>query len=307
MNLQDGPTASPPEPAHAYAERKLKAVWDYSSEAMAFLDGDGLLDVNDAARHLFGFVDRDAFLGRELHRFALDVQPDGRMAAEVIGNQLSQSLDRGHARFECLFRRGDGSGTGFMADVVVHPIEMGGGRILHAIFRDVTQRWERERDSRLAREEAEDRLRRIENFDALTGLPNRESMVRRLAEAMTAPGNGRLALMILDIGDFRTVNDSLGRETGDRLLVAVARRLRSALAAGDEVARVGGDEFAVMLAGGGAAAAERVAERLAAELSTPMVIGPHRLSVTPAIGISRFPGDAADADEMLKHADTAMY
>lgn len=309
MNLQDGAPPAPPETDRdpQFAERKLKAVWDYSSEAMAFLDGDGFLDCNDAGRLLFGFAEREAFLGRTLAHFALDAQPDGRPAAEVVDGNLRKAVERGHARFECLFRRADGSGTGFMADIVVHPIELGGGRIVHAIFRDVTQRWERERDAREAKEAAEDRLRRVENFDALTGLPNRESMLRTIGEAVGAPGSPRLALLILDIGDFRTINDSLGRETGDRLLVAVARRLRTALASGDAVARVGGDEFAVLLAGGGAAAAERVAERLAGELSTPLIIGSHRLAVTPAIGISRFPGDARDADEMLKHADTAMY
>ncbi|HNH34517.1 MAG TPA: EAL domain-containing protein [Rhodocyclaceae bacterium] len=309
MNLQDGAQPPPPDPDRnlVYTERKLKAVWDYSSEAMAFLDGDGFLDCNDAGRVLFGFAGRESFLGQALNEFALDAQPDGRSAAEVIGPNLQKAVERGHARFECLFRRADGSGTGFMADVVVHPIELGGGRVVHAIFRDVTQRWERERDAREARDAAEDRLRRVENFDALTGLPNRESMLRTISEAVTAPGSPRLALLILDIGDFRTINDSLGRETGDRLLIAVARRLRAALAAGDTVARVGGDEFAVLLAGGGASAAERVAARLATELAAPLVVGAHRLAVTPAIGISRFPVDARDADEMLKHADTAMY
>jgi diguanylate cyclase (GGDEF)-like protein len=170
---------------------------------------------------------------------------------------------------------------------------------------------------------AERRIVRLAYFDTLTGLPNREQSRNRLVGALQAAGdkNGLLAVLYLDLDNFKRVNDTLGHAVGDQLLCVVADRLRSSLRYGGEpssgggggnrpgdIARLGGDEFMVLLpnlrttvdAGG-------VAERLILALRQPMQIGSNSLVVTPSVGIALFPQDGTDAETLLRNADLAMY
>jgi diguanylate cyclase (GGDEF)-like protein len=174
-----------------------------------------------------------------------------------------------------------------------------GGQAL-AIVRDVTQR-----------KRTEAHIHRLAYFDGLTGLPNREWISEYLSEALAeAAGAGQnVALLFLDLDQFKRINDTLGHETGDALLRQVAGRLSNALArATGRLARVGGDEFIVVLTGPtGLAAAEEVAQQAQAALATPFVQESYELVVTPSIGIALYPEHGADTQTLLKHADTAMY
>jgi predicted signal transduction protein with EAL and GGDEF domain/FixJ family two-component response regulator len=193
------------------------------------------------------------------------------------------------------------------------------GQVL-AIVRDVT-----------ARKEAQARIHRLAYFDGLTGLPNREWIHDYLAQSLTEAGqlNRSLALLYIDLDQFKRINDTLGHETGDALLRQVAQRLQAGLdlegdgdgpvaprapdsgvlqRARGRLARVGGDEFIVVLTGRtDVAQAQWAARRILSILAAPFQQASYELVVTPSIGIAMYPEHGSDAQSLLKNADGAMY
>ncbi|HXO63693.1 MAG TPA: EAL domain-containing protein [Steroidobacteraceae bacterium] len=174
------------------------------------------------------------------------------------------------------------------------------GQVL-AIVRDISQR-----------KQTEAHIHRLAYFDALTGLPNREWIGDHLSESLGAfRGQGQgLALLFVDLDQFKRINDTLGHETGDALLKLVAGRLSAALAESGgraQLARVGGDEFIVVLAAAGALAAEQAAQSIQSSLAAPFLHGGYEFVVTSSIGIALYPEHGADAQTLLKNADGAMY
>jgi diguanylate cyclase (GGDEF)-like protein len=170
---------------------------------------------------------------------------------------------------------------------------------------------------------AEHRIVRLAYFDALTGLPNREQSRNRLASALALAKQHRrsVAVLYLDLDNFKRVNDTLGHAVGDELLCLVAARMRHSLRADEgaaadalpnprtnHIARLGGDEFIVMLPDiHSPADAAVVAHRLIAELQQPMHLALHTLVITPSIGVALYPSDGEDVDTLLRNADLAMY
>lgn len=160
------------------------------------------------------------------------------------------------------------------------------------------------------RRNAAERIQHQAYHDSLTGLPNRTMFAERLAEAVRrAKRTGRpFGLMFLDLDRFKIVNDSLGHEAGDQLLVAAAKRIDSAVRETDTLFRMGGDEFTVLLEYlRSDQDASRVAERVVREFSEPFKISEHEVIVTTSIGISVFPRDDDTAESLVKNADAAMY
>ncbi len=156
-----------------------------------------------------------------------------------------------------------------------------------------------------------ERLRHGALHDALTGLPNRTLFLDRLEQSLRrarrSDGDGGAAVLFLDLDRFKVVNDSLGHQAGDRLLEAVARRLDAALRPGDTVARIGGDEFTVLLEDmTDAREATVVAERVLATLAEPFTVAGRELVVSGSIGIA-LGGPDADPEELIRDADVAMY
>src|SRR5258708_3294044 len=158
---------------------------------------------------------------------------------------------------------------------------------------------------------AEERIQRVAHHDSLTGLPNRLLFDDRLKQAISlAKRNARqFALLYLDLDKFKPVNDTLGHNAGDELLKAVATRIRGQVRESDTVARVGGDEFTLILPDTGREEAVMVARKIIAALATPFQLGTRKQSVDigASIGIAVYPADARDADALVKAADAAMY
>lgn len=146
--------------------------------------------------------------------------------------------------------------------------------------------------------------------DVLTGLPNRHLLQRRLREHMecAAQSGKGLALLYLDLDGFKAANDRCGHGAGDQVLREVAQRLQQSLRHGDLVARVGGDEFVVLLPGcSDTAAAGAIADTLRARLQPPYALPDGPLHLDASVGIACFPGDGNDLDTLLANADRAMY
>jgi diguanylate cyclase (GGDEF)-like protein len=145
------------------------------------------------------------------------------------------------------------------------------------------------------------------HHDSLTGLPNRRRFIEQLEATVYAEGPGSCAVLMIDLDRFKEINDSFGHSVGDDLLCLVGPRLQQALAAGDLLARMGGDEFAVLLPGAGEARAEEVAMRLGAALREAFVLDGMPLHVDASIGIALSPDHGRDRSLLLARADTAMY
>jgi len=188
--------------------------------------------------------------------------------------------------------------------------------------RDELERRVRERTAELAsaneklrveigeRRQAEERARHLANHDVLTGLPNRRLLKDRLGQALAIAHRHKshVAVMFVDLDRFKAINDTLGHEVGDKLLVSVADRLKRVLREGDTVARVGGDEFVVVLPElGKDRDAAVVARKILELLADSFRFDANELTVTPSIGIAVAPGDGDDPETLLRHADAAMY
>ena len=160
------------------------------------------------------------------------------------------------------------------------------------------------------RKQAEEALLRMANHDALTGLPNRVLLQDRLAQAIVHAQRARsqVGVMFIDLDRFKHVNDSLGHDAGDRMIVEIGRRLSSSLRESDTVARQGGDEFVVVLPDlASPDDAAKVAQKLLDSLFQPLLLGDQEVFPTGSIGIAMYPRDGHDSQTLLKCADSAMY
>jgi diguanylate cyclase (GGDEF)-like protein len=183
----------------------------------------------------------------------------------------------------------------------VFVVRDGAGRFVRraGVMQDVTER-----------KAQEARIEHLAYHDSLTGLPNRTMLMDRLARALAQAQrlDQQLAVLFIDLDRFKLVNDSLGHPVGDQLLQEIARRLRAALREGDTVARVGGDEFQVVVANvGGATGAARIAEKLMRALGEPFTLEGQELHVTASLGVSLYPRDGDSGELLLKYADIALY
>ncbi len=165
-------------------------------------------------------------------------------------------------------------------------------------FRDITDR--------LA---AKQRIEQLSHTDALTGLPNRRLLGDRVefALSMAQRDGTSFALLFLDLDRFKHINDSLGHHFGDRVLIDVAERIKSCLRQVDTVARLGGDEFVMLGHQADAAGAEATARRVIDAMARPFMLDGLSFTVTCSIGIALYPNDGASMDELVRHADKAMY
>lgn len=195
---------------------------------------------------------------------------------------------------------------GLRKDGHLFPIEIAVSKILHngknqyvGLVTDITER-----------KQNEARMRYLATHDALTGLPNRTLFMDRLSHDIARAQRDKtlVGVLLLDLDNFKVVNDSFGHHQGDILLCEVASRLKSLIRAGDTIARLGGDEYAAIIVGAEHEGQVLVAaERLLAAMREPVLINQRELAPTASIGYSLFPNDAKDPMTLLRHADAAMY
>ena len=161
-----------------------------------------------------------------------------------------------------------------------------------------------------ARKKVEEKIRYMASHDELTGLPNRALFQDRLKTSLNLAVRykHKLAIMFIDLDGFKAINDSLGHKAGDLLLQEVARRLQATVRVSDTVARMGGDEFIVLLNNVESAEdAEPVAKKILASFGQPIMLANHGAEIGGSIGISIFPDHGSDTDKLISNADAAMY
>ncbi|MBL1377157.1 EAL domain-containing protein [Zobellella sp. CGMCC 1.18722] len=272
------------------AERVIEA----SLEGIIITDAEGRIEfVNPAFSHTTGY-DPEEVLGR-----TPAVLSSGRHDGAFYTEMWRTLREKGYWRGEIWNRRK--SGQLYLELLTITAIRDGEGRITNfaALFTDITHI-----------RENEDQIRQLAYYDPLTRLPNRRLLEDRLELAIRHAHRHqrRLAVLFIDLDHFKQVNDSLGHAAGDELLLEVSRRLGGRLREDDTLARLGGDEFIVLLPDlEEADEVTRVARRLIDAIGEPFRIGQQSFRIGCSLGISLYPDDATGAEELVHHADAAMY
>ena len=274
--------------------RLAARVFENNSEGIVVVEPDRrVVMINRAFTRLTGFT-REDLAGQPLTLFDPAHHPEG-FAAGLREVAARDGLWQGE-----VWIRGKSGGT-FPAEMSVSGVRMPGGDAAHyvAVFSDISQR-----------KADEARIRFLASHDFLTGLPSRAALADTVAAAIAQAGavGCKVALCFLDLDRFKNVNDTLGHHVGDDLLVEVARRLQSVLAADESVLRHGGDEFVVVMPVCGERERQaRSAGRLLSALDAPFHLAGCEFSLSGSIGVAIWPDDGGDPDALLDRADMAMY
>ena len=280
------------------AEVKLRlaaTVFTHAREGIMITRADGtIIDVNDTFSHITGYS-RDEVLGRNPRLLG-----SGRHQKEFFAALWKSLIKDGHWYGEIWNRRKNGEVFAEMLTISAVSDALGNAQQYVALFSDITPLKEHEKQ-----------LEHIAHYDALTALPNRVLLADRMRQAMIQALRRaqRMAVIYIDIDGFKTVNDSHGHETGDQLLVAIAKRMKQALREGDTLARLGGDEFVAVLPDlEDRTDSEPMLNRLLAAAAQPVFVGELVLNISISLGITFYPqAEETDSDQLLRQADQSMY
>jgi diguanylate cyclase (GGDEF)-like protein/PAS domain S-box-containing protein len=274
-----------------YSEQRLLSLITNVSDVVAIITPEGFVRyASPSVRAVLGYEPDEVI---EANLFDL-VHPDD---ASVLAAFLEEDSGRAARRLDLRIRHHDGGWrrTEAIGTDMCHEPALGG-----FVFtaRDVTER-----------RQLEDQLTHQAFHDALTGLANRALLSDRLSHAIARSGRtGRdVAVLFVDLDEFKVVNDSFGHAVGDELLRTLADRLAACIRPGDTLARLGGDEFAILMEDSDDHAATALADRLLEAIGEPLELGDRSVDLTASIGIATSAGDLPTAGELLRNADVAMY
>lgn len=277
------------------AEQRLRGLFEHSAEGLFRISADGrVLDANLAMAAIYGYPSVPALL------LALAAGDNGRYTEPGRRAALVAQLREGAPLlgFESEVERADGAGAWVSESFHPSAPSEPGPAVYDATVSDIS-----------ARRRYERALEHQAHHDPLTGLANRRLMRERLDQAMTAARRQGQQVTVLAIGldRFKTINESLGHEAGDGLLRLVSDRLKACVRDRDTVARVGGDEFVLVIERSGEVSVPQLALRVLSQISQLSKVGTQELSVTCSIGFSVFPADGTEPDTLLRNAESAMY
>jgi len=284
------------------ALRESEARWSFALEGGGDSVWDWSLETNRVAlskggKQMFGFADDE--IGNSMSEWNARVHPEdiARLLVE-IREFFHEKRDKFIAEYRVLCKEGSWKWI-LTRGMVAH--RTADGRVTRMIgtHTDLTER-----------KQAEETIRRQAHYDSLTQLPNRRLFRDRLEHTikLAKREHSSFALMLIDLDHFKEVNDTMGHDAGDFLLVDAAQRIAHCVRESDTVARMGGDEFVVILPDiGDPASIERVAQNIISKLASPFLLGEERAFISASIGITLYPADADDMEALLKNADQAMY
>ena len=269
------------------SEERMRKFAEATTDAIVFHRDGIIVDGNDALERLSGYPLAQV-LGRNTQEFL--VSRDREMSAAYIagGDEFL---------YEAALLHRDGHEV--PVEIIGKSMPQHGQNYRIAVMRDIS-----------ARRTAQQRETFLQLHDPLTQLPNRHHLMEQLQATVEQAQrtHTQVAVLFIDLDHFKTINDSLGHQAGDKLLCKMARRLRSAVRPQDLVARLGGDKFVAVLAPlQSAGQANAMADLLREAVCAPIMLDGTPLSLSPSIGISLYPVDGADGTELLRHADAAMY
>ena len=283
-------------------ERKLNAeklllssrVFSDTHEGITITDSNKLIvDVNPAFCEITGYS-REEVIGKNPR-----ILSSGKQTPEFYQEMWQGIYDHGYWQGEIWNRKQNGETYAESLTISVLKDETGKEVNYVGVFTDITKS-----------KQQQEQLSRIAHYDLLTDLPNRVLLADRVSQAMLQCRRHEksLAVVFLDLDGFKAVNDTYGHDVGDELLIALSVRMKEALREGDTLARIGGDEFVAVLTDLHTVEdCEPILERLLLAASEQITIGDVVLNVSASIGVTFYPQDKADADQLMRHADQAMY
>ncbi len=269
------------------SEERLKKFFDATTEGLVFIENGVIVDCNSAVARMVRLTERE-LVGRNNADF---IAPE---SLELVAANIKGGFER---PYEAVLLRADGSR--FTAELNGKDVEIDGKTVRMTAVRDISER-----------KQAEERIQFLAHHDTLTHLPNRALIMDRLQVVMSAARRQSLLLAVLfiDLDNFKTINDSLGHFAGDELLKRVALRLKDCVRESDLVGRLGGDEFLVVITGmQHEADVVPIAEKIAEAITEPFSFEEQVLSVSGSIGIAVFPKDGQTPETLVRNADAAMY
>ncbi|BAJ03198.1 EAL domain-containing protein [Shewanella violacea] len=278
-------------------EESLKlaaSVYNNSSEAMSVQDRQGkIITINSAFSEITGYLENEVI---DQHIDILRCERTNKTQFEQMSLQI---IETGKWQGEIWLKHKNA--TEYIVWLTINTIYDSRGEVYRrvALFSDITEK-----------KQAEHIIWKQANYDPLTGLPNRRMLLEYLGTELLKSDRNKqhLALMFLDLDYFKEVNDTLGHDVGDLLLVETAKRLKSCIRESDVVARLGGDEFTLVLSAiDDHKGVDRVAANILTRLSEPFNLGNDTAFISASIGITLYPDDASSIESLLKHADQAMY
>ena len=273
------------------SERQYRLLFERNLAGVFRTTLDGrFLDGNDALARIFGYESRRALLAESVYSIYFSREERQRLISRL---REQKSL----SNVEVRMRRRDGTPVWVLENMTL--LEGAEGGVIEGTIIDITDR-----------KTAQEQMEYQAYHDILTGLPNRLLFRDRISVALAHARRNRryVAVMFLDLDQFKLVNDTLGHTVGDGLLQSAAERLVNCVRGDDTVARMGGDEFTILLSDlSEGRAAATVAQKVLESVSEPIVVESHELFITTSIGIAIYPEDGTDAETLLRHADRAMY
>ncbi|MCG6934585.1 MAG: EAL domain-containing protein [Proteobacteria bacterium] len=273
---------------------KLNRILEQTADIVIVTNLEGLIEyVNPAFEETTGFSAREV-IGRTPNFLV-----SGKHKSEFYTNMWNTILAGKNYNNVMINRRKDGSL--YYEEKTITPIKDSAGNITHFVStaKDISDHIE-----------IQERLQHMTHHDVLTDLPNRNLLLDRLQQALIhARSHDRMvAIMFMDLDRFKNINDTLGHNIGDQLLLQLSERIRNSVRDGDTIARFGGDEFAILMDDiESESHISAMAQKLLDTLVEPFRINKHELHVTASIGVSIYPGDGDVAETLLRNADVAMY
>ena len=274
--------------------KRAASVFSHAHEGIMITDADATItEVNDTFTQMTGYSPEEV-LGENPRMLQ-----SGRHSPEFYAEMWARLLTQDHWSGEVWNRRKNGDVYPEM--LTISAVKNAAGLVQHyvSLCTDIS-----------TMKEYQEQLEQVAHYDALTNLPNRVLLADRLSHAMAQCQRHEqsLAVAFMDLDGFKAINDNYGHNVGDDLLTVVSQRMKAALREGDTLARIGGDEFiAVMVDLDDINDSTPILKRLLQAASDPVTIGDDVMQVSASIGVTLYPQDGSDADQLMRHADQAMY
>ena len=282
----------------------FEKLFQSSPDGILLIENNKFMQCNQKMVDIFGYSSKEEFLKARFLGLSSREQPNGIYSAVKIKKMERLAEEKGSQQFEWVFKKENGNF--FWTDIMLTHITLSGRDTFYVVCRDISER----KEMALELERQKNVLYYRANHDELTGLPNRPHFIHELSKELITAKNSaqQLALIFIDLDRFKKVNDSLGHSMGDAMLSVIGERLKLIVGRDAVVARLGGDEFLVLIKD----VKKHIdiltkVDRILKIIKEPIIIEHYTLYSSASIGISRYPIDGVNADNLLKYADNAMY
>lgn len=284
--------------------KAFEVIFEKASDGVFIYENNRIIQCNESIVKMFGFTDKNQVINKRSSDVSPIYQPDGIKSMVKAQEMLELTLKNGSNNFEWKFKTTNEDE--FWASVTLTKIKLKNKNVIHALIRDISSQKELEQDlinQKIA-------LNYKAFHDTLTLLPNRALFQDRLSQSIKSANRNKesFALMFIDLDKFKPINDTLGHQIGDKVLQEVAKRLKQLIREEDTLARIGGDEFTILMQKLNTVNnVSKLAQTIISTLEEPIYIEQHTLNISASIGISLYPNHSTNFDDLILYADTAMY